>query len=247
MLNMTITFSIFVVTLFPKYTYAIEAPKKAPTVCIGESFGKAWDEELHDFLDALFLKTTLQPDIIDTPAKRSEFLFKHRKCDVFFAAPIGFSRLLGREDIFYINESVFRVKLELYTQKLKSPYQHIAKVDFVSQLDLPQTIIAYFSTLTMQHMLSKLKSAKTVPLVDLEAGFEMLNKKRVDYFIFPEIVNRFPDKFESHKKSLSKVSTLFEGDLYIWVSNEYANFKMTLELNLKAVKKDPQWKLLLTQ
>lgn len=208
--------------------------------CIGKAQGNKWDARVMSFLSSWLTASGLSSDIHYTPAKRAEFEFKHGKCNLFFAAPKQFDILLSRNNIFRIDVPVFSVRLNVYKKFQHQETDSVQETTY-HQLNEPNTRIAYFSTLTLSNYMRTFEHADLVEVTEINRGFSLLEKDRIDYFVAPDLDISFPDDLKVQKGKMKKLKPLYKGELYIWVDSRFLSFKTALETSLKEHKRSSQW------
>lgn len=205
------------------------------TLCSGAGMGAKWNGDIQQILTTLFNRVGLRHHMLLIPAKRAEYEFQRGQCAGFFAGPEHLPEALSRTDIFSLKDKMLTAKLELYTgvsNPIKSE-QHFSQI-----FSHKGTTVAYFSTLTLSQFMAGFEHVKSIGVTTLEQGFGLLEKNRVEYFVFPEIVNGYPDAFESLKKPLKRVNTMVTVDLYFWFDRSLLPYKEPLEQALFEMKSE---------
>ncbi|MFD2166132.1 hypothetical protein ACFSJY_07605 [Thalassotalea euphylliae] len=209
-------------------------PKKID-LCIGTYGSSSWDEKVNQQLRRLFAGIKVDVDFNFSPPKRAELELFSGLCDAYFAGPELLIKQVSGQNFFLIRPHLLIVHLNLYSYKANNS---ITKS--LESIDKRDIRIGYFTSLQLKSFMEQtIRRASLQELTNVDQGFEMLERKRIDYFIFPEVENS-PGFTRKNDKNL-QCTTLATIPLYLLMDESYIHLKGTIETNIDSMSKTEAW------
>lgn len=193
-------------------------------VCVGSAFSAEWEKKVNAYILQIFNATSLNVSLFRATPERAEYHFKKNYCQAFFASSANFNTQVAR-NIVAVNEPVLITNIELAYRS----YDNFSSLKTLRN----SHIVGVFHSKMLHSFVQKSTQASIVDLPTMAQGLKMLERDRLDAFIYPNIIVD-NEPLLAIENELIKTTKIMESiKLYLWLNSEYEQQLEALEQAIK--------------
>ena len=217
-------FMLFTAMLKNVNAKQIKTIQQAFTLCTGVAFSDNWNKYVDDFIHHIFQHSGLKVSLFKSSADRAEYHFRQGRCHGFFAASSDFPKQVDRH-IVHVPEPALLAGVEVLARQAFTLHD-LVTVD-------KSHIIGLFNSKSLADHIAKITNATLIPVQNLEQGISLLNKQRIEAFIYPNLKVNNQNMLNLASNQLKVEKLIDNVELYLWLNEEHADKAEQLAKNIK--------------